>query len=71
MPYEDFKPSDPVAFKIIQNAKEFGVDLLENENLLSEFLKTATTNLKQEEREKIEEIFVKLMKIEEDVQLSK
>ena len=70
MGYKEFTPKDPVAAKITQNAKKFGEIRLQNEILVKEFLNRERIRLDEQERAEIEKIFINLMKIEEDVQLS-
>lgn len=72
MGYEAFALNkDLRVVKITQNAKKFGVERLENEALVKEFLNCEQISLDKVERENIEEIFTNLMKIEEEVQLSR
>lgn len=72
MGYEAFALNkDLRVVKITQNAKKFGVERLENEALVKEFLNCEQISLDDAERENIEEIFTNLMKIEEEVQLSR
>lgn len=70
MGYEAFAPKDLRVVKIIQNAKKFGVERLQNEALVKEFLNREQISLSENERENIRQIFINLMKIEEEVQLS-
>jgi len=69
--YENFKNQDPRALKIVQNARKFDVEILQNEAIVKSFLNSDKMELNESERLKIEEIFKILMKIEEDTQLSK
>ncbi|QKG29928.1 acetyltransferase [Campylobacter sp. RM16187] len=72
MGYEAFALNkDLRVVKITQNAKKFGVERLENEALVKEFLNCEQISLDETERENIEQIFTNLMKIEEEVQLSR
>ncbi|MGG7047562.1 MULTISPECIES: acetyltransferase [unclassified Campylobacter] len=71
MGYENFKHQDLRALKIVENAKKFGVETLQNEALVNQFLKVPKLHLSDGERANIEEIFMNLMQIEQDVQLSK
>ncbi|CAD7286337.1 acetyltransferase [Campylobacter suis] len=71
MGYENFKHQDLRALKIVENAKKFGIETLQNEALVSQFLKAPKLHLSDDERANIEEIFMNLMQIEQDVQLSK
>ncbi|WP_169754780.1 acetyltransferase [Campylobacter curvus] len=71
MAYENFKNQDPRALKIVQNARKFDVEILQNEAIVKSFLGSEKMELNESERLKIEEIFKILMKIEEDTQLSK
>ncbi|WP_249321902.1 acetyltransferase [Campylobacter curvus] len=57
--------------KIVQNARKFDVEILQNEAIVKSFLNSDKMELNESERLKIEEIFKILMKIEEDTQLSK
>lgn len=70
MGYEAFAPKDLRVVKIIQNAKKFGAERLQNEALVKEFLNREQISLSEDERENIRQIFINLMKIEEEVQLS-
>lgn len=70
MGYEAFAPKDLRVVKIIQNAKKFEVERLQNEALVKEFLNREQISLSEDERENIRQIFINLMKIEEEVQLS-
>ncbi|MBE2984451.1 acetyltransferase [Campylobacter sp. RM9344] len=70
MGYESFVIKDPRVAKIIENAKKFDIEALENEAMLKTLLASQKFTLSQNERDSIEEIFVKLMKIEEEIQLS-
>ncbi|QKF60673.1 hypothetical protein [Campylobacter curvus] len=71
MAYENFKNQDLRALKIVQNARKFDVEILQNEAIVKSFLNSDKMELNESERLKIEEIFKILMKIEEDTQLSK
>ena len=71
MAYENFKNQDPRALKIVQNARKFDVEILQNEAIVKSFLNSDKMELNESERLKIEEIFKILMKIEADTQLSK
>ena len=71
MAYENFKNQDLRAWKIVQNARKFDVEILQNEAIVKSFLNSDKMELNESERLKIEEIFKILMKIEEDTQLSK
>lgn len=71
MAYENFKNQDSRALKIVQNARKFDVEILQNEAIVKSFLNSDKMELNESERLKIEEIFKILMKIEEDIQLSK
>ncbi|WP_316370332.1 acetyltransferase [Campylobacter sp.] len=57
--------------KIVQNARKFDVEILQNEAIVKSFLNSEKMELNESERLNIEEIFKILMKIEEDTQLSK
>ncbi|MFC2492440.1 MAG: acetyltransferase [Campylobacter curvus] len=57
--------------KIVQNARKFDVEILQNEAIVKSFLNSRKMEINESERLKIEEIFKILMKIEEDTQLSK
>lgn len=70
MGYEAFNIKDKRAAQIVQNAKKFGFEELQNAALVETFLNSERINLSSQEREEIERIFVNLMKIEESVQLS-
>ncbi|QCD52012.1 acetyltransferase [Campylobacter sp. RM16192] len=70
MGYEEFKIKDLRVAKIVQNAKKFGEIRLQNEALVKELLSLKQISLDKQERDEIERIFVNLMKIEEEVQLS-
>lgn len=69
--YEKFTPTDQNAYKITQNARNFGIDSLSNTKLVQHFLNSTRINLTSKERENLEKIFTNLMKIEDEVQLSK
>jgi len=69
--YENFKNQDLRALKIVQNARKFDVEILQNEAIVKSFLNSEKMELNESERLNIEEIFKILMKIEEDTQLSK
>ncbi|WP_169778437.1 acetyltransferase [Campylobacter curvus] len=71
MAYENFKNQDPRALKIVQNARKFDVEILQNEAIVKSFLNSDKMEINESERLNIEEIFKILMKIEEDTQLSK
>ncbi|MBN7289108.1 acetyltransferase [Campylobacter curvus] len=71
MAYENFKNQDLRALKIVQNARKFDVEILQNEAIVKSFLNSEKMELNESERLNIEEIFKILMKIEEDTQLSK
>ena len=71
MPYENFKSKNPLAAKIAVNARKFDVQTLQNEAVVEVLLAAAGQNLSVGERAEIERIFTKLIKIEEDAQLSK
>lgn len=71
MAYENFKNQDLRALKIVQNARKFDVEILQNEAIVKSFLNSRKMEINESERLKIEEIFKILMKIEEDTQLSK
>ena len=71
MPYENFKSKNPLAAKIAANARKFDVETLQNEAVVEVLLAAAGQNLSAGERAEIERIFTKLIKIEEDAQLSK
>lgn len=70
MAYEEFAIKDLRIAKIAQNARKFGISRLSNEDLIAELLSCKRVFLNSKERELVEEIFVKLIKIEEQVQLS-
>ena len=71
MAYENFKNQDLRALKIVQNARKFDVEILQNEAIVKSFLNSDKMEINESERLNIEEIFKILMKIEEDTQLSK
>lgn len=71
MPYENFKSKNPLAAKIAANARKFDVETLQNEAVVEVLLAAPSQNLSAGERAEIERIFIKLIKIEEDAQLSK
>ena len=69
MGYESFK--NPLAAKIAQNARNLGFEQLMNEEFVQMLLSSKKMELSAVNRENIEQIFIKLMEIEEKVQLSK
>lgn len=71
MGYENFATRDVRLAKIIQNARKFDSPALQNQQLLMAFSNAAKINLSDDERASLEKIFLNLMKIEKDVQLSK
>lgn len=71
MPYENFKSKNPLAAKIVANARKFDVETLQNEAVVSSLLQVQKINLTSEQRQVTAEIFTKLIQIEEDSQLSK
>ncbi len=71
MPYENFKSKNPLAAKITANARKFDVETLQNEAVVEVLLVASSQKLSAGERAEIERIFTKLIKIEEDAQLSK
>ena len=71
MPYENFKSKNPLAAKIATNARKFDVQTLQNEPVVEVLLAASSQKLSAGERAEIERIFTKLIKIEEDAQLSK
>ena len=70
MPYENFKSKNLLAAKIAANARKFGVQTLQNEELVNILLKAEKLEISAERREAAERIFTGLMNIEESVQLS-
>lgn len=70
MAYDEFKITDVKNSKIATNARKFGTHALSNEALLSEFF-TPKFDLSEDERKNIEQIFLTLMKVEQEIQLSK
>ncbi len=71
MPYENFKSKNPLVLKITTNARKFGVETLQNEEFVSILLDVKKLEILSEQRQTMAEIFAKLIKIEEDSQLSK
>lgn len=71
MGYENFASKDPLVTKIIRNSKKFGEERLQNEALLRLFLDAKAPEIDEILRGEIEKIFVKLIQIEEEAQLSK
>ena len=71
MPYENFKSKNPLVLKITTNASKFGVETLQNEEFVSVLLNVKKLEISSEQRQALAEIFAKLIKIEEDSQLSK
>ena len=72
MPYENFKSKNPlVVLKITTNARKFGVETLQNEEFVSILLNVKKLEISSKQRQALAEIFAKLIKIEEDSQLSK
>ena len=69
MGYEGFK--NPLAAKIAQNARNLGFEQLMNEEFVQMLLSSKKMELSAVDRENVEQIFIKLMEIEEKVQLSK
>ena len=69
MGYESIKK--PLAAKIAQNARNLGFEQLMNEEFVQMLLSSKKMELSAADRENIEQIFIKLMEIEEKVQLSK
>jgi hypothetical protein len=69
MGYESFK--NPLAAKIVQNARNLGFEQLTNEEFVQMLLGSKKMELDDTDRENVEQIFIKLMEIEEKVQLSK
>lgn len=69
MGYESVK--NPLAVKIAQNARNLGFEQLMNEEFVQMLLSSKKMELSAVDRENIEQIFIKLMEIEEKVQLSK
>ena len=70
MAYEDFLVKNFQSFKICANAKKFGVESLQNDDLVEILLNANRIELSDQNRKCVAEIFIKLMKIEEEVQLS-
>ena len=70
MPYENFKSKNHLAAKIAANARKFGVQTLQNEELVNILLRAEKLEISAERREAAERIFKGLMNIEESVQLS-
>lgn len=70
MGYENFRVKDVSVLRVIENAKKFGVDSLVNEAVLNSLF-SVKYDLSDDFRQNIAEIFIKLIKIEEDIQLSK
>ena len=71
MPYENFKSKNTLVLKITTNARKFGVETLQNEEFVSILLNVKKLEISSEQRKTMAEIFAKLIKIEEDSQLSK
>lgn len=71
MPYENFKSKNSFVLKITTNARKFGVETLQNEEFVSILLNVKKLEISSEQRHALAEIFAKLIKIEEDSQLSK
>ena len=69
MGYESFK--NPLAAKIAQNARNLGFEQLLIEECVQLLRRSKKIELSAVDRENIEQIFIKLMEIEEKVQLSK
>lgn len=70
MGYENFRVKDVSVLKVIENAKKFGVDSLVNEAVLNSLF-SVKYDLGDDFRQNVAEIFIKLIKLEEDIQLSK
>ena len=70
MPYENFKSKNPLAAKIATNARKFGVETLQNEQLVNLLLNEKKIEISDEQKEAARRVFTGLMKIEESVQLS-
>ena len=70
MPYENFKSKNPLAAKIAANARKFGVETLQNEELVNLLLNEKKIEISDEQKEAARRVFTGLMKIEESVQLS-
>ena len=70
MPYENFKSKNHLAAKIAANARKFGVQTLQNEELVNLLLSEKKIEISGEQKEAVERVFTGLMKIEESVQLS-
>lgn len=70
MGYENFRVKDISVLKVVENAKKFGVDSLLNEAVLDSLF-SVKYDLGDDFRQNIAEIFIKLIKIEENIQLSK
>ena len=71
MSYENFKSKNSLVLKITTNARKFGVETLQNEEFVSVLLNVKKLEISSEQRHALAEIFAKLIKIEEDSQLSK
>ena len=71
MSYENFKSKNPLVLKITTNARKFGAETLQNEEFVSILLNAKKLEILSEQRQAMAEIFAKLIKIEEDSQLSK
>ena len=69
MGYESFK--NPLAAKIAQNCRNLGFEQLINEDFVQILLSSKKIELSATDRENIEQFFIKLMAVEEKVQLSK
>ena len=70
MPYEKFSSKNLIPSKIVANAHKFGVEELQNEELVAMLASSKQPEITHSQRAVIEEIFTKLMQIEKDVQLS-
>ncbi|MDL0089444.1 acetyltransferase [Campylobacter gastrosuis] len=70
MGYENFRVKDVSVLRVIENAKKFGVDSLVNEAVLNSLF-GVKYDLSDDFRQNVAEIFIKLIKIEEDIQLSR
>ena len=70
MPYENFKSKNPLAAKIVANARKFDVQTLQNEDLVNLLLNEKKIEISGEQKEAVERVFTGLMNIEESVQLS-
>lgn len=70
MGYEKFLIRDIKIAKIVQNATKFGVENMQNEEIINTLL-NLNINLDESDRQNVENIFKTLINLEEKVQLSR